>query len=104
MGVHSMLATIARAPELELSEDEAAKIAKASVAVAKLYNIETTEKAAAWANLAGALGGAYIPRFLAINFRKSQEAAQRKGGNGNVTNFPGGPPIQPGMPGGRPLS
>ena len=86
IGLHSMLAGIARSPELELSESEAEKIAKASVHVARLYNIETTEKAAAWANLAGALGGAYIPRIIAINVRRKMEMQERK--QSGVVNFP----------------
>jgi len=94
--VHSTLAAIARAPELELNEAEAEKIAKASVSVAKLYNVETTEKATAWANLIGVVGAAYVPRFIALNMRRKMEAAERRAG-GNMTNFPGAPPIQPRM-------
>ena len=94
--MHSTLAAIARAPELELNEAEAEKIAKASVSVAKLYNVETTEKATAWANLIGVVGAAYVPRFIALNMRRKMEAAERRAG-GNVTNFPGAPPIQPRM-------
>jgi hypothetical protein len=90
-----MLAAIAKTPELELSEEEAAKLAKASLAVAKQYNVETTAKAAAWANLAGCIGGIYVPRLMAANFRKKAEAAQRKSGNAGVVNFPGAPPMQP---------
>lgn len=92
--IHSTLAVIARTPELELSEDEAGKIAKASVAVAKLYNVEATEKATAWVNLIGVVGAAYVPRAIAINLRLRMDAdAKRQGGN--VQQFPGAPPVQP---------
>ena len=97
MGVHTMLAAIAKTPELELSEDEATKLARASLAVAKQYNVETTAKAAAWANLAGCVGGIYVPRLMAANFRRKAEAIARKAGNGaspGVVNFPG-QPMQP---------
>lgn len=97
LSVHSMLAIIAKSPELELSEVEADKIAKATIAVAKLYNVETTEKAAAWANLIGCVGAAYIPRAISINLRRKTEAAERRGQAPNVTSFPGAPPIQPRM-------
>lgn len=88
VSVHSMLAAISKSPELELSEDEAAKIAKAAIAVADLYDLQTTKKATAWANLMGCLGAAYIPRFVSVNVRKKMEAAERKA-NPNVTQFPG---------------
>ena len=88
--IHSVLAVIARAPELELSEDEAAKIAKASISVAKLYNVETTDKATAWMNLIGVAGAIYVQRGISMSVRWKMEAdAKRQGAT--VTQFPGHP-------------
>lgn len=69
--IHTGLAIIAKTPELELDENEADKITKAGLGVARHYaNVQMTEKAADWVALFSALGAVYGPRWMAIKIRR----------------------------------
>lgn len=79
LGIHSMLASISRTPELELDEGESEKLAKASAAVMRHYvELDVSQKAADWTNLFLALGGIYGPRLVARKFRKQAEHAAHR--------------------------
>jgi len=72
---------VSKCPELEISDDEAEKLAKASVAVAKLYDVKASEKALAWTNLVGIAGTVYVSRAIAISARLKAEKMERAGSN-----------------------
>jgi hypothetical protein len=60
------LGNIASAPELHISESEAAEIADALKELSKHYPIGMSEKTIAWVNLSFAVGGVFGPRIVAI--------------------------------------
>jgi hypothetical protein len=98
--VHAALVAVTKLPELEISEEEASKLARASVAVAKLYDVRASEKALAWANLLGIAGSIYVTRVLAISARVTLERSVIKnagsnGAGGPAFNIPG---VTPGAP------
>lgn len=72
---HLMLANFMDAEELAITEDEADQLGKSVVRVSQLYDIGIIgEKAAAWTNLAIAMGSIYGPRVIAISKRKHDES------------------------------
>lgn len=84
-GLHSMLSAISHTPELELSDDEAEKLASAIQGVNDLYDTPVVPPwVTAWGNLAFACGGIYGPRLVAISARKTAEKQQRKPGRVTV--------------------
>lgn len=99
-----MLAGIAGAPELALSEDESQKMAKAAAEVAKQYDFNASPKQMAWFNLTLCAGGIYGAKYFEYSARikaeqkikRAQEANnQQAAGNGvdaNPSIFAGFPP------------
>lgn len=78
LGIHSMLANIAKVPELELDNEEAEKLANASQKVLRHYvDLEVSQKAADWTNLFMAIGGIYGPRIVATKIRKARQRQER---------------------------
>lgn len=73
MAIHLGLATIVKTPELELEKEESDKLAAAAVNVAGFYNIEASEKALAWTNLAVVGFMTYGPRVFAMRLRWQTE-------------------------------
>ena len=64
-----------QAPEFVLSEPEAERISSAIRRVEEYYGGSILpEEVAIWVNLGTALGGAYLPRFVAFRVRKRKEA------------------------------
>lgn len=79
LGIHTMLASISRTPELELDEAESEKLAKASSNVLRHYvDLDVSQKAADWTNLFMALGAIYGPRVFAHKMRKAKEREARQ--------------------------
>lgn len=68
---HNMLAAMTQVEELQMTEDEANKIADAVAKVADQYEDVPgmSEKAAAWTNLTMVLGMAYVPRATSFAAR-----------------------------------
>jgi hypothetical protein len=90
MAIHLGIATLVKQPELELEEQEARKLSAAAVGVAKHYNIEASEKALAWTNLAVVGFSTYGPRVFAMRMRwetekKEREDAERAKVGANLT-------------------
>jgi len=80
--LHSGLVIVSKCPELEITEDEAAKLAKASKTVADLYDMQASQKAIAWTNFIGIAGSIYITRIIAISIRlREQRKPPSKEGN-----------------------
>jgi hypothetical protein len=75
LGIHTMCAMLTGIPELELEEEEAAKLAKAVARVNNYYGgMVIPEKYAVWGNFAVALGTVYGPRAITYRMRMKQEA------------------------------
>lgn len=72
-----MLAGIASAPELALTEDESKKMAKAAADVAKHYNFNATEKQMAWINLTLCCGSIYGSKFFAYSARSKSDVKEK---------------------------
>lgn len=74
LSIHVMGATLLHAPEWELSEDEAAKLAAAIARVNELYNgLVLPEKAAAWVQLVIVAGTIYGPRVMVSQMKPKAE-------------------------------
>ena len=68
LSLHAMGAVLLKTPELELTEEEAGKLAAAVAHVNELYGgVVLPEKAAAWINLIMVAGTIYGPRIIVIN-------------------------------------
>lgn len=76
--IHEMAAAFAHCPEIELDENEARKIAKASRELMGFYQVELSPEKVVWMNFAGAMIGVYGPRVVAVAARKKNEKAARK--------------------------
>lgn len=68
-----MLQAATKIPELELSDDEAAKLAECSSRVMEYYTGIVSEKSQAWMALMMAIGGVYGSRAVAIYLRRRAE-------------------------------
>lgn len=91
--IHTGLSVLLKAPEFELTEEEAHKIAEAGTRVSRHYNMTATAKSVDFANLAIVLGTAYGSRVMAMKMRKDMERDERKRQRQppeNVTLFPHG--------------
>jgi hypothetical protein len=78
LSIHFMLSKCMQIPELELDEEESAKLAKSMKRVGDLYGgMVVPEKILAWGDLAASLGTVYGPRFVAYNLRKKKEKPQQ---------------------------
>lgn len=75
------LGNIAGAPELQITEAEAAEIGEALKELSRHYPIGMSEKTIAWVNLSFAVGGVFGPRVVAIYKRP------RAPGPGRVINI-----------------
>lgn len=75
LSIHTMLASLVNVPELELTDDEAAKLAKAVHNVSRYYPVSIDPKAQAWFGLATAAGSIYGTRLFAVMARKKAEQA-----------------------------
>jgi hypothetical protein len=76
--VHTGLSVVLKAPEFELTEEEAHKIAEAGTRVSRHYNMTATAKSIDFANLMIVLGTAYGSRFMAMKMRRDMERDERK--------------------------
>lgn len=90
-GIHALLAAGMHAPELELSETEAETVAKNIVAVTRHYDLQQTQKATDWGNLAVSLGVVYGGRIIRISARTRAEKAARRGATAASTGFAAAP-------------
>jgi hypothetical protein len=70
---HVYLAKAVKAPELELSVDEATNMGNAVANVARFYDFSASEKTIAWGQLALTVGFIYAPRVYAISERGKME-------------------------------
>ncbi len=77
------LGNLASAPELHISDAEAAEISEALKELAKFYPIGMSEKAIAWVNLSFAVGGVFGPRVIAITKRPRVSNLRRDAVNGS---------------------
>jgi len=68
--VHFGLGILLAAPELNLSDEEAAQFADAAVNVAKHYDVGASAKALAWTDLAMVAGSIYGVRVMQIMGRR----------------------------------
>lgn len=73
-----MAASFSQIKELELAEDEAAKMAQAIARVAALYDVGASERTLAWTNLMVCMGGIYGTRAFAYKLRKDAEDEAKK--------------------------
>jgi hypothetical protein len=91
-----MLATIAKTPELVLTEGEAKELAGAISQVNDLYDFSViSEHTMAWISLTMVAGTIYGPRFIAAGLRKKQEKQESATQSGStVTVFPSGVALQ----------
>lgn len=76
--IHTGISVILKAPEFELTEEEAHKIAEAGTRVSRHYNMTATAKSVDFANLAIVLGTAYGSRFMAMKMRHDMERDERR--------------------------
>jgi hypothetical protein len=72
-----MLASSLSTPELELTEDEAHKVAVASANVAEHYSVSLDPKTAAWIQLGMVCGSVYGSRIVAIYVRRQMESDEQ---------------------------
>ena len=72
-GAHSIIAALARCPELELEESEAKKLADKSTAVLKYYQVSLDPKKLAWLQLGMCAVEVYGPRALIIYRGREQK-------------------------------
>lgn len=94
MGIHTMLASVTKTPELELNDDEAERIAKSIQNVAQYYPVYVDAKTQAWMALIMTAGAIYGSRGIAIAARMKTEAnAKRPSQSAQV--FPFAPPNMP---------
>jgi hypothetical protein len=77
-GIHALLAAGLHAPEMELSETEAATVSNNIVAVARHYDLQQTQKATDIGNLAISLGIVYGGRAIRISSRVRSEQQMRR--------------------------
>jgi hypothetical protein len=71
LSLHAMGAVLLKTPELELTEEESAKLAAAIAHVNELYGgVVLPEKATAWINLIMVAGTIYGPRIIVIGAKK----------------------------------
>lgn len=78
-GIHQIAASVAKAPELELDDEESARIAKHARAVLSQYtSIDVSPRAQAWVGLIVACGGVYGPRLVAHKIRREHEREARQ--------------------------
>lgn len=69
-----MLAALTRVPELQLSDEEAAKLGEGAANVMRHYDVgPQTQKAVDWTNLFMVLGMIYGTRFVAVKHRRASE-------------------------------
>ncbi len=86
LGVHAVMATALKMPELALSPGEAEKLAVASVTVAQQYNLSFSPATVAWIQL-GLVGiSIYLPRGFAIGKRLRTEQSLTSRDNSAVIN------------------
>lgn len=86
LSLHLMGAAFLKIPELQLADEEAAKLSEAIGRVAALYDFGASEKTLAWINLAVCMGGVYGTRIFAYNLRIKSEAEKKR--KQNLTPFP----------------
>lgn len=68
-----MLAAFTKSAELLVDEDEAAKLAEATVNVSRHYNVAMAAKTVDWINFATVAGMIYGTRLVAIRNRRAGE-------------------------------
>jgi hypothetical protein len=73
LSVHFMGAKILSIPEMEIDAEESKKLSDAIKNVAKHYAVNIDPKKLAWAQLAAAAGGIYVPRFIAASKRQPKQ-------------------------------
>ncbi len=86
MGIHTMLASIAKTPELELTDEECERIAKAMQNVAQYYPVYVDAKTQAWMGLIMTAGSVYGTRVFAILARLKAEANEKAATAQNAPN------------------
>ena len=74
--MHGLWAMGTRIPELGISDGEGKEFAKRFEAVARHYNIETTQKAVDWAMLMIFMGGVEGPRVALWMSKRQQKAVK----------------------------
>lgn len=74
VGIHTLLATTLKVPELALDPREGQQLALALQNLQRFYNIQMTEKALAWSNLTMTCATIYATRAAAIAARMKMEA------------------------------
>lgn len=77
LSLHMMAAKFTHIDELELSDEEAKRLAEAMARVAALYDVRASEKTLAWMNLAGCVGSIYGTRAFAYSLRKNSEGKKK---------------------------
>lgn len=88
MAIHLGISALTKTPEIELEKSESDRLAQASVDVAKHYNIEASEKALAWTNLAVVGFSTYGPRVFAMRMRweieRNEKIVEREAKNASA--------------------
>lgn len=83
------------APELEIDEEEAKILGKATADVASHYNVIIDEKTQAWVSLCVALSAVYGPRMFALyhRFNEPKRKQPARAEDENVVNLHGASPV-----------
>lgn len=86
-----MLAAFTKTAELEIEQEEAAKLAEATANVSRHYNVAVAAKTVDWINFATVAGMIYGTRMAAIRNRHAQERKANpqppKASKGNATDL-----------------
>jgi hypothetical protein len=82
-GVHKLAALALKNPLLEISKDEAEKLATAMIGVMKYHSINVSPGTLAWIQLAGVSAAVYGPR-VAISMAARKTAKSEKAAPGPV--------------------
>lgn len=78
-GTHQLAAWLSSIDEVEISEEQAEKLAKALLTLQKFYpSVDVPAVYLAWLNLASVAIKVYAPNVAAYKLRKSNEAHERK--------------------------
>lgn len=86
---HAVIATFAKAPELQINMDEAKLLAASGLELAAEFDLEIGGRWAVAASFALTAAGIYLPRVLFMSHRMAQQRAAEAAQNG--PGFPGDP-------------
>jgi hypothetical protein len=102
LAAHSVLATLTTVRELELTEEEARKLADASKEVLRHYPLGLSDKTLAWVNLSLVGANVYGPRAMAWGIRRAGERRPKMQAPASGPSGPAAAPVKPRPVNGQP--